>query len=64
MNKPVLVERFTDNGEHSHWDLINADTGEMLWTGELNKCAGCGFKVEIGETCYVCIAINLDTNSA
>lgn len=24
MNKPKVVERFADNGEHSHWELINS----------------------------------------
>ena len=32
MNKPKLTECFTDNGEHSHWILINAETGEQLWS--------------------------------
>ena len=30
MQKPTIVERFTDNGEHSHWELID-DMGEVLW---------------------------------
>lgn len=32
MNKPKVVERFADNGEHSHWELINSDTGDVLWS--------------------------------
>lgn len=32
MNKPEVVERFTDNGEHSHWELINPSTGDVLWS--------------------------------
>ncbi len=30
MNKPTIVERYADNGEHSHWELVN-DNGEVLW---------------------------------
>lgn len=30
MKRPELVERFSDNGEHSHWELID-DNGEVLW---------------------------------
>ena len=30
MEKPILVERFSDNGEHSHWELIDKN-GEVLW---------------------------------
>lgn len=31
-NKPVVVERFADNGEHSHWEVIAPKNGEILWT--------------------------------
>lgn len=31
MNKPIIVEVFADNGEHSHFKLINVDNGEVLW---------------------------------
>lgn len=34
MKKPILVERFADNGEHSHWDLIDSETQETMWTGD------------------------------
>ena len=30
MNKPTLVERFADNGEHSHWELVN-EQGKVIW---------------------------------
>jgi hypothetical protein len=29
---PLLVERFTDNGAHSHYDLIDTETGKTLWS--------------------------------
>lgn len=32
--QPTLVERFADNGGHSHWDLIDASNGELLWSGD------------------------------
>lgn len=32
MKKPIVNEVFTDNGEHSHWNLIDAETGENLWS--------------------------------
>lgn len=31
MPKPLLIERFACNGEHSHWELINPATGEKIW---------------------------------
>ncbi len=31
MKQPKVIEKFTDNGEHSHWELINAETGGTLW---------------------------------
>ena len=30
--KPIAVERYADNGMHSHWELISAETGEILWS--------------------------------
>lgn len=32
IQKPVLTEAFADNGEHSHWRLIDPNTGDLLWT--------------------------------
>ena len=32
MEKPIINEVFADNGEHSYWELINAETGELLWS--------------------------------
>ena len=31
--KPILIEKFADNGEHSHWQLCN-ENGEVLWSEE------------------------------
>ena len=31
MEKPILVEVFADNGEFSHWKLVNVETGETIW---------------------------------
>lgn len=32
MNKPKVIEIFADNGTHSHWALIDPDTGNTLWS--------------------------------
>ena len=32
MKKPTIVERFADNGEHSHYSLIETETGKLLWS--------------------------------
>jgi len=32
--EPKLVEKFADNGDHSHWELINPDTNEIIWSEE------------------------------
>ena len=29
--KPIVVEVFADNGEHSHWSLIDSKTGDTIW---------------------------------
>ncbi len=30
-NIPVVVECYADNGEHSHFKLIDVETGNCLW---------------------------------
>lgn len=30
-NIPLIVEIYTDNGEHSHFKLIDIETGKILW---------------------------------
>lgn len=32
--KPLVREVFADNGEHSHYELLDAETGKVLWTEE------------------------------
>ena len=32
MKKPIVLEIFADNGQHSHWELKNPDTGRILWS--------------------------------
>lgn len=34
--KPLIVERFADNGAHSHWAVIDPQTGLAIWEGEGN----------------------------
>lgn len=33
-SQPTLVEKFAENGQHSHWELTDTDTGKVLWNGE------------------------------
>jgi hypothetical protein len=30
--KPIIIEKFADNGEFSHYELIGSD-GVILWAG-------------------------------
>lgn len=32
--KPLVREVFADNGAHSHYELLDAETGKVLWTEE------------------------------
>jgi len=36
-DKPVVSEAFADNGEHSHWRLIDPETGKLLWSEFLEE---------------------------
>lgn len=33
----MIKEVFTDNGEHSHWILIECESGKVLWNEDINK---------------------------
>ena len=33
MKEPKVSEMFADNGEHSHWQLVD-ENGEILWSEE------------------------------
>lgn len=37
MEKPIINEVFTDNGEHSHWELIDIDDGKLLWSEDIEE---------------------------
>ena len=47
--KPLVIEKFADNGEFSHYELINTENGEILWSeDEQNNFAilkVCGFMI-------------------
>ena len=44
-NKPILVEVFADNGEHSHWTLVDSDSGSKLWSENPEECKAMGHLV-------------------
>lgn len=32
MKKPKVIEKFADNGEHSHYQLVDVESGEVIWS--------------------------------
>ena len=30
MKEPIVVEKFADDGEHSHWDMVDPESGDVL----------------------------------
>ena len=53
-NIPVVVECYADNGEHSHFKLIDVETGDCLWeesetahNSDHAICYNCGQEFEI-----------------
>lgn len=44
--KPLLVEVFSDNGEHSHWTLVNPLDGSKLWSESPEECKSMGYPVK------------------
>lgn len=37
MEKPIINEVFADNGEHSHWELIDSESGKLLWSEDITE---------------------------
>ena len=35
--KPLVNERYADNGAHSHWELLDTE-GEIIWTEDTENC--------------------------
>lgn len=45
MERPILVDQFADNGDLSHWHLVNAETGEVLWSSFPEETIARGEKI-------------------
>jgi len=44
-SKPIVEEAFADNGEHSHWFLIDPTTGSKIWSEDPEECSAKGWPV-------------------
>lgn len=44
--KPTLVEVFHDDGSHSHWSLVETETGVKLWSENPEECKAQGYPVK------------------
>lgn len=45
MEKPIIDEQYTDNGEFSHWHLIDQETGCVLWSSFPEETIARGQKI-------------------
>lgn len=45
MKKPILVEQYADNGEFSHWHLIEPEDGGVLWSSFPEETKAQGQKI-------------------
>jgi hypothetical protein len=45
--KYILSEVFADNGEHSHWTLIESMTGIKVWSEDPEECRAQGHPVKL-----------------
>ena len=53
MEKPTIVEVFADNGDHSHWTLVDTETGIKVWSEEPEECKVMGYPVRQEKGIYV-----------
>ena len=45
--EPMVQPVYADNGEHSHWCLIDKTTGEKLWSENPEECKAMGHPVKL-----------------
>jgi len=45
MDKPIIVEQYADNGEFSHWHLIDTQTGCVMWSSFPEESEAKGQKI-------------------
>ncbi len=45
IEKPIIVEQFADNGEFSHWHLIDPKTGNVMWSSFPEETLARGQKI-------------------
>ena len=46
MEKPTVIEVYADNGELSHYALIDTKTGEKIWSENPEECSAMGYPVK------------------
>lgn len=44
--EPIVQPVYADNGEHSHWCLIDKNTGDKLWSEDPDECRAMGHTVK------------------
>ena len=52
--KYLINEVFADNGEHSHWNLIDKETGENLWSESPEEDEATGHPVKVPDYLVKC----------
>lgn len=45
MKKPEVIEVYADNGQLSHYALIDTETGNKLWSEAPEECKAMGYPV-------------------
>ena len=45
MEKPIIIDIFTDNGDLSHYELIDVSTGDVLWSSFPEETIAMGRKI-------------------
>lgn len=48
--EPMVEPVYGDNGEHSHWCLIDKATGEKLWSENPEECKALGHPVKLTKS--------------
>lgn len=48
--EPMVQPVYADNGEHSHWCLIDKTTGDKLWSENPEECKAMGHPVKLTKS--------------
>lgn len=61
MKKPEVIEVYADNGQLSHYALVDVETGNKLWSEAPEECEAMGYPV-VNNDCIHSVSDSFTAN--